>query len=233
LFVQNDSSAELLQNAGIDNFTVAGDSRFDRVVQIASQSKAIEIAERFAEDSIVIVCGSTWEPDELNLLNYLHQSKTQNLKLIIAPHEIHNTHINQITEKIKLPYTLFSQADNKNINESKVLIIDNIGMLSSIYKYGQISYIGGGFGAGIHNTLEAAVYGVPVIFGPKYTKFQEAVGLINCGAGFSYSSYDELSDLLNRMLQGNEMIKTSGDAAKNYVDSMKGATSIIEKHLFN
>jgi 3-deoxy-D-manno-octulosonic-acid transferase len=232
LFVQNESSGKLLQNADIKNYTVAGDSRFDRVVQIASQSKTIEIAEKFAEGSHVIVCGSTWEPDEVNLLKYLHDSNIKNLKLIIAPHEIHKAHIHQITEKIELPYSLFSEADSLKLKDSRILIIDNIGMLSSIYKYGQISYIGGGFGAGIHNTLEAAVYGVPVIFGPNYKKFQEAIGLIDCNAAFSYSSYTELSNLLDNMLQGSDLIKKSGVAAKNYVDSMKGATSIIEEHLF-
>lgn len=232
LFVQNENSATLLKQAGMNNYTIAGDSRFDRVVQIANQSKSIEVAETFASDSMVIVCGSTWEPDEVNLINYLHQSKTENLKLIIAPHEIHPSHIQQIIDKIEVPYALFSKAEKANLKQCRMLIIDNIGMLSSIYKYGQIAYIGGGFGAGIHNTLEAAVYGVPVIFGPNHKKFQEAVGLLECGGGFTYTNSEELVVLMDEFIQSPDVLSKSGKSAKKYVDSMKGATSIIENYIF-
>lgn len=231
LFVQNEISATLLQKHGITNFTLAGDSRFDRVAQIAATSKSINIAEEFSQGSTVIVCGSTWEPDETNLIQYLQNNAEKNLKLIIAPHEIHKPHINQITDKIKLPYCLFSEASHADLSKAGVLIIDNIGMLSSIYKYGQISYIGGGFGAGIHNTLEAAVYNIPVIFGPNYSKFQEATDLIKSGGGFSYSTKEELNKLLDNFLNDPVKISDAGKAAGDYVNKMKGATSIIEEFL--
>jgi 3-deoxy-D-manno-octulosonic-acid transferase len=231
LFVQNETSADLLQKHEINNFTLAGDSRFDRVAQIAATSKSIDIAEEFSLGSTVIVCGSTWEPDETNLIQYLQDTAEKDLKLIIAPHEIHKSHIDQITDKIKLPYCLFSEASHADLSKARVLIIDNIGLLSSIYKYGQISYIGGGFGTGIHNTLEAAVYNIPVIFGPNYSKFQEATDLIKSGGGFSYSTKEELNKLLDNLLNDPAKISDAGKAAGEYVNKMKGATSIIEEFL--
>lgn len=230
LFVQNTESATLLETIGIKNYTVAGDSRFDRVVEIAEQSKNIEIAQKFAEGAKVIVCGSTWEPDEKILLEYL-TSTSGDVKLIIAPHEIHKSHIQQITGSIQLPFVLFSQANDADLKAARVLIIDNIGMLSSIYKYGQIAYIGGGFGVGIHNTLEAAVYGMPVIFGPNYKKFQEAIGLIDARGGFSINGFDDFKSLADNLFADSLILKTGGDAAGNYVKKMKGATTILLNYL--
>jgi 3-deoxy-D-manno-octulosonic-acid transferase len=230
LFVQNTESADLLNSIGIKNFTIAGDSRFDRVVQIAEQSKEIEIAGKFSEGFKVIVGGSTWEPDEKILIDYI-QSTDKNYKLIIAPHEIQPEHIKQITDKISLPYTLYSQANDANLNDARVLIIDNIGMLSSLYKYGQVAYIGGGFGAGIHNTLEASVYGIPVIFGPNYKKFQEAVDLIETKAGYSINNSQEFIALADALFNNTSELKTAGEAAGDYVRKMKGATEILLNYL--
>ncbi len=156
LFVQNEESAKLLGSISIHNHSISGDSRFDRVVQIASQSKDIDVAREFSADAKVMVCGSTWEPDELNIIKYI-QEDNKDLKLIIAPHEIHKAHVDSIITKINVPFTLFSRANKTDVKSCRILVIDNIGMLSSIYKYGQIAYIGGGFGAGIHNTLEAGL----------------------------------------------------------------------------
>lgn len=226
LFVQNNESANLLSSVSIHNCTVSGDSRFDRVVQIAQQSKDIDAAGKFADGAKVMVCGSTWEPDEINLLKYI-QKENQELKLIIAPHEIHKAHIEAIIDKIKVPYTLFSKSESADLKACRILIIDNIGMLSSIYKYGQIAYIGGGFGTGIHNTLEAAVYGVPVIFGPNHKKFQEAIGLIDEGGGFAYSDYNELKELLNKFSSDKTTLEKASKASNDYVNKMKGATDSI------
>jgi 3-deoxy-D-manno-octulosonic-acid transferase len=230
LFVQNSSSAELLESIGVKNYTIAGDSRFDRVVQIAEQSKEIEIARKFSEGFNVIVGGSTWEPDEKILIDYI-KSSDKNIKLIIAPHEIHAEHIKLITDKIDIPYSLFSNANETDLKESRILIIDNIGMLSSIYKYGQVAYIGGGFGVGIHNTLEAAVYGMPVIFGPKFKKFQEAQDLVSTRGGFSINSPEEFSALADRFFSNEFELKSAGDAAYNYVQKMKGATTALLNYL--
>jgi 3-deoxy-D-manno-octulosonic-acid transferase len=226
LFIQNSESATLLESIGVENYTIAGDSRFDRVIQIAEQSKEIEIASEFSKNSNVIVCGSTWEPDERILVEYIH-SASENIKLIIAPHETHRAHIQQLEDLIKVPYVLFSQAGNANLNSARVLVIDNIGMLSSIYKYGQLAYIGGGFGAGIHNTLEAAVYGVPVIFGPNYKKFGEAVELIEAKGAFSITDYNEWKTLADNFFADNVSLESSGAAARNYVQKNKGATEIL------
>jgi 3-deoxy-D-manno-octulosonic-acid transferase len=230
LFVQNTESAELLESIGVKNYTIAGDSRFDRVVQIAEQSKEIEIARKFSEGFKVIVGGSTWEPDEKMLIDYI-KSSDKNIKLIIAPHEIHAEHIKQITDKIDFPYSLYSIANDNDLAESRILIIDNIGMLSSIYKYGKVAYIGGGFGVGIHNTLEAAVYGMPVIFGPKYKKFQEALDLVETKGGFSINSSEEFAELANLFFSSDFELKSAGNAAYNYVHKMKGATNILLNYL--
>lgn len=230
LFVQNAESAALLESINIHNYTIAGDSRFDRVVQIAEQSKDIEIVRKFSEGFRVIVCGSTWEPDEKILLEYI-QSTKDDIKLIIAPHEIHADNIKQITNKINVPFTLYSQAADANLTEARILIIDNIGMLSSLYKYGQIAYIGGGFGVGIHNTLEAAVYGMPVIFGPNYKKFQEAIDLIENKAGFSINNSQDFIDLADKFFSNDSVLKETSIASRNYVTQMKGATEALLNYL--
>lgn len=225
-FVQNNSSKDLLNTIGIKNVEVTGDTRFDRVVQIANKSKKIEIAEAFANDSKVIVCGSTWEPDENLLIEYLNNTK-HNIKLIIAPHEIKAEKIENLVAKSKLKTILFSKCKPEDIPEARVLIIDNIGMLSSLYKYGQIAYIGGGFGAGIHNTQEAAIYGVPIIFGPNYLKFQEAISLIEQTGAFSISDFKSLKTILDKLLTDKSFLNLSGEAAGNYIKSQTGATKRI------
>lgn len=228
-FVQNEQSKALLSTLGIDKCTVAGDTRFDRVVQIAEQGKNIDIAKEFSKGKPTIVCGSTWPADENMLAQYAAYNKS--IKIILAPHEINKTHIDSIASGLNVPYALFSEADNKNLDEAQVLIIDNIGMLSSIYKYGQIAYIGGGFGAGIHNTLEAAVYGVPVLFGPNYQKFKEAIELIQCKGGLSFSTYEELQTALDNLVGNAQALSAASNASKNYVSSMTGATTTIIDHL--
>lgn len=229
-FVQNEESADLLKSLGLLNTTTTGDSRFDRVAKIASESNEIGIISEFSKNSPVIVCGSTWGGDEDLLLEYLHTTELD-VKMILAPHEIKEEKIKILTDKINTSYLLYSQANTQNISDARVLIIDNIGMLSAIYKYGQISYIGGGFGAGIHNTLEAAVYGRPVIFGPNYRKFQEAKSLIQCKGGNSISSQEELSVVLNNYLSDNKELNLAGKAAGNYVSSKTGATKLILNYL--
>jgi 3-deoxy-D-manno-octulosonic-acid transferase len=226
LFVQNKESLNLLESIGITNVEVTGDTRFDRVVQIARNSKQIEIAEVFARNSKVIVCGSTWEPDENLLIEYFQNTK-HDIKLIIAPHEIKSEKIDSIAAKLKMKTVRFSKCKTEDLPDAKVLIIDNIGMLSSLYKYGQIAYIGGGFGAGIHNTLEAAAYGVPVIFGPNYLKFHEAVSLIDEKGAFSISNSVSLKTILDKLLSNDRYLQESGKAAKNYVKAQTGATKRI------
>lgn len=228
-FVQNQESVNLLKGINITKTTISGDSRFDRVVQIAQNGKSIDIAETFSRDAMTIVCGSTWPADEELLIRYL--SSNPDVKLILAPHEIHKNHIDSIINLLDVPYVLYSDASNYNLNSARVLIIDNIGMLSSIYKYGKIAYIGGGFGVSIHNTLEAAVYGIPVIFGPNYHKFQEAKDLIECKGGNSFTNYDELKNLLNNFINKPGILEESGKASLAYVNSMTGATKRVLQYL--
>lgn len=232
LFVQNQESLNLLKKHNLNKCTLAGDTRFDRVSQIAHGSKEIEIANTFSKKSFTIVCGSTWPADEHLLLRYLHETHYP-VKLILAPHEIHHTHISAIEKQLKTPYALFSKAREMNYAQARVLIIDNIGMLSSLYRYGQVAYIGGGFGVSIHNTLEAAVYGIPVLFGPQYHKFQEARDLLLCNGARTFLLYEELKEMLDGFFVNSELLENSGKAAGNYVSSMRGATQTITDYLKN
>lgn len=223
LFVQNDESVRLLHSIGLDNVTKVGDTRFDRVADIASNAKELPIVQLFKSDKKVLVAGSSWPNDEEILLSYFNQNK--DIKLIIAPHEIHEEHLQSIISKLKRPYLRYSQATTENISEADCLIIDCFGLLSSIYRYGEIAYIGGGFGVGIHNILEAAVYGIPVIFGPNYKKFQEAVDLIELGGAFSIADYTGFSRLMSDLLVDNSSLYTSSAAVSNdYSQRNRGAT---------
>lgn len=226
-FVQNNESCILLHSIGLENVTVSGDTRFDRVFENAANPKSISEIALFCGDSPTLICGSTW-PDDEKLLVEL-PAKYPGWKFIIAPHEIHESHILSI-ESIFQKTTRFSEFKNTGKSDSAVLIIDNIGMLSALYQYGKAAYIGGGFGAGIHNTLEAAAFGLPVIFGPKFNKFQEAKDLIKIGAAKSVSN---TSDLINAFEHFKSNAQSSS-AAKRYVEDNKGATaSVLNKLIFN
>lgn len=225
-FVQNEESISLLKSIHIHHATLSGDTRFDRVAENAIKPKQLSLIEQFCGDTPVFVAGSTWPADE-QLIAIL--SKTHpDWKFIIAPHEIGVNHINEIERLFPqgTKYSSYATTDNKSSN-IQVLIIDNIGMLSSLYAYGKIAYIGGGFGVGIHNTLEAAAFGIPVIFGPKYDKFQEAKDLIQIGAAKSISNLDELEKAFSTLTESKE----NGLIASNYVNSKTGSTDQIVRYL--
>ncbi len=229
MFIQDEESARLLSSIGIQAFEQTGDTRFDRVKQIADTAQDIDKVTHFLNGAPAVVCGSTWPPDEELLLDYINRDNT-NFKWIIAPHEIGENHIRTILGKCQKKVIRYTQ-DEAGETDAKVLIIDCIGLLSSIYRYGKIAYIGGGFGVGIHNTLEAAVYGIPVIFGPRYQKFNEAVRLIQHGGAFSIHNKTELDELLDSLLQDQAITETAGRQALAYVNSQLGATAIIMKYL--
>ena len=229
LFVQDGQSVELLKSIGIKNVRLTGDTRFDRVKQIAENAKQIVKVEQFCDGRPAIVCGSTWPPDEEILLEYIN-CHPDGYKWIIVPHEIGENHIKAILDKCRKKVARYT-SENTDLADKEVLIIDCIGLLSSIYRYGKIAYIGGGFGVGIHNTLEAAVYGIPVIFGPKYQKFNEAVSLIREGGAFSISNGAELSEILDSLIQHPAIAVTAGQKALEYVNSQLGATAVISKAL--
>ena len=225
IFVQNERSKRYLAKIGINRVTVVGDTRFDRVLQIREEAKDLPLVELFKNNTMTFVAGSSWQPDEDLFIEYFNQHPE--VKLIIAPHVIDENHLVEIIRKLKRPYVRYTRADEKNVRKADCLIIDCFGLLSSIYRYGEIAYIGGGFGVGIHNTLEAAVYGIPVIFGPKYQKFQEAVQLLEAKGGFSVKSYEELKALLDRMLEDESFLRETGTNAGTYVTGNAGATDKV------
>lgn len=226
IFVQNAPSVELLKSINIQQVSIAGDTRFDRVATIASQTRKLPIAEAFCNNNTVFIAGSTWPADEELLAQYINKSEHA-FKTIIAPHEIEPSHIEQIEKRFTKKVLRFSQAENQNPAEFDVLIIDNIGMLSSLYQYGNLSYIGGGFGKGIHNTLEAATFGLPVIFGPNYLKFAEACDLIERGAAFSISNFEELNEQINWFFNNANQCERIGSISAEYVKEKTGATDVI------
>lgn len=236
-FVQNEESLRLLKSIGVDNVDISGDTRFDRVYENAQHPKELPIIEAYCKHYPVLIAGSTWPEDEKLLVELAE--KNPEWKFVIAPHEINKTHIDFMEKLFPLPIKLseneqwFYETYNKSIEttfgaSTRTLIIDNIGMLSSLYQYGKIAYIGGGFGVGIHNTLEAAAFGLPVIFGPNYDKFQEAKDLINIGAAKSINNAEELITAFEYFNQ-NE----SGAIARAYVAEKKGATEMIIAKILN
>lgn len=229
IFVQDQESVSLLRTLGITEVQQTGDTRFDRVKQIATEARHLEKIEAFLGKNPAIVCGSTWPPDEEILLNYSNTSASP-YKWIFAPHEIGENHIRSILGKCQRKAVRYTD-EQADLSGAEVLIIDCIGLLSSVYRYGKIAYIGGGFGVGIHNTLEAAVYGLPVVFGPKYRKFQEAVSLTENGGAFSIKNEEELKNILDVLIETPEIATTAGERAMNYVNSQLGATQTIMQYL--
>ncbi len=225
-FVQNEESKELLSNLGFnDNVTVNGDTRFDRVLEIAQQFQAIPFISEFCGNSIVIVAGSTWEEDEIELMHFIKVNPQ--MKFIIAPHEINAENLEDVREMFPDAH-FYSQLTSPPIFASNILIIDNIGMLSRLYQYATIAYVGGGFGKdGVHNVLEAAVYAKPVVFGPEFEKYEEAIGLIETGGAISVEGPLGLESVLNEMLKDKKVLKERGDVAVAYVKQHKGASKKI------
>lgn len=230
LFVQNESSLELLSFIGINNVTVSGDTRFDRVMDIASHARRFPLVEAFAASSQILVAGSTWPADE-DLIFGLMQNPDFKFKMIIAPHETHPARINAIMARAGTGAIRYSSANETNIKGSNVLVIDSIGMLSALYQYGTIAYIGGGFGAGIHNILEVATFSKPVIFGPTHTKFQEARELMELGAAFSIKNEAELLSAVDHLFGDKDAYANAMQQAGDYVKARAGATRIIMRKL--
>ena len=231
-FVQNEISKELLAKIGITDTTVVGDTRFDRVLQIKEAAKQLPIVESFVKDApLVFVAGSSWPPDEEIFIKYFNEHK--NWKLIIAPHVIGEDHLKQIEKLLEgrkvIRYTEAEKMVNGQlsmVNDYEVLIINCFGLLSSIYHYGNVAYVGGGFGVGIHNLLEAAVWDVPVFFGPNNQKFQEAQGLKTSG-GFEISSYEDFAAQMDRFAADDAYLQEQGQKAGHFVKGQSGATQKV------
>lgn len=223
-FVQNQSSVELLEKYQLPQYTLAGDPRIDRVIQIAAEAKTFPTVESFVQNSSVLMAGSTWGPDEVLLAGlWENQDLRAGWKMIIAPHEIGASHLEQIEQKFGAQCIRYSQFQPEEHSNSSVLIIDNIGMLSALYRYATIAYIGGGFGAGIHNTLEPMAFGLPVIFGPKYQKFEEAVVNVKTGGAFVVQEQQEVNQVFGR-LKDSAFRSIASTAVQQYLQENQGAT---------
>lgn len=225
IYVQDQQSLQLLRGIGIEKVRVAGDTRFDRVVQIASTARKISILEQFRGDEKLFLAGSSWKQDEEIIAEYINRFPSA-MKWVFAPHEIDDSNIVRLEKLLKVKYTRYSKFDETSA-DSRVLIIDNIGMLSSAYGYAYIAAIGGGFGKGIHNVLEPACWGIPVVFGPRYENFKEAVDLVKDGSARSFNTFNEFRGILDLWLSDEKIYTNSASLASDYVKENTGATEII------
>lgn len=227
-YVQNELSRQLLGRLNLTNVTVTGDTRFDRVLQIKEQAKVLPVVENMTKGHKVFIAGSSWQPDEEIFIRYFREHP--DWRLVIAPHVIDEDHLSQIEKMLEerkvVRYTEASEHPELTEN-SDVLIINCFGLLSSIYRYATVTYVGGGFGVSIHNTLEAAVWGKPVVFGPENKKFQEAQGLKLCGGGLEITGYEDFERLMDRLDSDADYLTTSGRQAADYVSRQSGATRKI------
>lgn len=227
-FLQNKASAECLKTIGIAHYTIAGDTRIDRVKAIAHHAPAIPVAREFCGAAPVMVVGSAWPEDEARLLPYFNQGLPPEWKVIIAPHEIEERHLQQTEQQLGLPSIRYSYAvENPHLlSSARVLLIDNIGMLSALYQYGRVAYIGGGFKTGLHNTLEPIAFGLPVLFGPRYHKFEEARYLVDEGGAFVIESQESLQQTMQQLLQP-EAYQAASAKAIGYIHQNQGATQKV------
>ncbi len=229
-FVQNEASNELLLSAGFQNVTISGDTRFDRVVEIAANKRVFSLIEKFKSSHPILIAGSSWEADEEILIDFM-KTATHDLRYIIAPHEIHKERIEQLQQNLPFPSLLYSEANEINIMDARVVIIDSIGLLSHLYQYASITMIGGGFGKGIHNILEAACFGNPVLFGPNYHKFSEAVQLIKAGGAFEFSDSKDFKNNVQYLLEHTAAVENCRKINTDYINTQKGASEIILQQL--
>lgn len=233
-FVQNDSSKKLIQSIGFNNVKVSGDTRFDRVVSILERDNTLDFIEKFIDNKTTIVIGSSWPKDENLLVNYINNS-SNDIKFIIAPHNIKSEQIQELKKFITKKTILFSDVETRliaSLHENNVFIIDTIGILTKIYSYADIAYVGGGFGnPGVHNILEPATFGVPIVIGPNYSHFAEATALVHQAGCISISNQNELNDVFNLLINNEDERHEKGHICSTFVQMNKGATDIILKHI--
>ena len=228
-FVQNKESQRLLERIGIHNTTLVGDTRFDRVLQIKEAAQQLPIIDAFKEGHQVFVAGSSWPPDEEIFIRYFNEHP--DWRLIIAPHVIGSDHLQQIQSRLKRKALLYTEATPETARQADCIIINCFGLLSSIYRYGEVAYVGGGFGVGIHNVLEAAVWGMPVIFGPNNRRFQEAQGLLAAEGGLEIQHEEDFRRLMDRMRTDADFLAKTGRQAGAFVEEKTGATAKVLNHV--
>ena len=230
-FVQNENSKKLLESIGFTNVKISGDTRFDRVVSILERDNSLDFIEQFKDQKTTIVIGSSWPKDESLLVNYIN-SASADLKFIIAPHNIHKPEIDKLQTLITKKTILFSEKENQNLNEFQVFIIDTIGILTKIYSYADIAYVGGGFGnTGVHNILEPATFGVPIVIGPNYSHFAEVTALVHQGGCVSISNQKELNEALDNLISNEDIRHEKGHICETFVQMNKGATVTILQNI--
>ena len=232
-FVQNESSKLLLQKLGYKNVKISGDTRFDRVVSILETDNSLDFIKLFKNNTITIVIGSSWPKDESLLVNYINQTN-EKVKFIIAPHNIKVEQIQELRNSITKKTVLFSEKENTDLSNYDVLIVDTIGILTKIYSYADIAYVGGGFGnPGVHNILEPAAFGIPIIVGTNYSHFAEAVALVHQEGCISIANQNELNDTFSNLISNEDIRHEKGHICSTFVQMNKGATNVIMKHICN
>lgn len=237
LFVQNETSRKLLAEHGIENVTVVGDTRLDRVIAIKDAAAPLPLVEQFAGDTPCFIAGSSWGPDEEIYIPYF--AKHKDWKLIIAPHVISESHLKDIEKLLdengftSVRYTELEKTEGAGLSGQNALIVNCFGKLSSIYRYGKVALVGGGFGVGIHNVPEAAVYGIPVLFGPNNKKFREAQALLACGGSFEYQDEASFAAIMDKFIASPEDLQKAGQAAGGYINANAGAADKCFKAIFD
>ncbi|MBC8313971.1 MAG: 3-deoxy-D-manno-octulosonic acid transferase, partial [Bacteroidetes bacterium] len=240
-FIQSEEAKDLIESLGIKHYTITGDTRFDRVYEITQQQRSFPEIEKFRGDTRIFLGGSTWEPDEAMILDLIGQNHPD-LKFIIAPHEVHPSRILELKSRIEDsgsgirdpgPILLYSKLTSENAASARILILDSIGILAHLYQYATFSMIGGGFGVSIHNTLEAAAFGNPVMFGPNYRKFTEACDLISLGGAFCINRSADLSQIVSKLLKDTEELSRVSNISRTYVENGRGATNRILQGIQN
>lgn len=230
-FVQNESSKKLLQSLGFQNIKISGDTRFDRVVAILERDNSLDFIANFKDNKTTIVIGSSWPKDEEILINYINQSH-ENIKFIIAPHNIKEEQISNLKSQITKKTVLFSEKNNTDLSNFNVFIIDTIGILTKIYSYADIAYVGGGFGnPGVHNLLEPATFGIPIIVGPNYSHFAEATALVHQEGCISINNQNELNEAFDNLISNEDIRHEKGHICETFVQMNKGATQTIMSHI--
>jgi len=230
IFVQDEQSGRLLKGIGFERYSVTGDTRFDRVSQIVAAAKDLQKIEEFRGSERLFVAGSSWEADEDIIIRYINEHPDA-MRWIIAPHEIDEAHLQRIEKRIIPGSVRYSSFDGRE-NGTRVMLIDNIGMLSSVYRYAAIAAVGGGFGKGIHNILEPACWGIPVLFGPNHSKFREAADLTERGGALTFDSFETFSGAVNKYLADNAALTAAGAASASYIAENKGATDSVYEEIF-
>lgn len=230
-FVQNEKSKQKVKSLGFNNVIVSGDTRFDRVNAILERDNQLDYVENFKNNQPTVVIGSSWPKDEALIAEYINQA-SENIKFIIAPHNIKPDQITDLQSKITKSTILFSQKENKDLSSYSVFIIDTIGILTKIYSYGTIAYVGGGFGnPGIHNILEPATFGIPIVIGPNYSNFAEAIDLVEIGGCMPISTNTELKEILDRLLNDSNFLEEKSEICRSFIQNNKGATETIMKRI--